>query len=144
MKNNFLIVFSILVSIALTGTHTVGGDGSNYYKVYKIDSVNNYYFIYAKRRDTLYKIVSRKEVVPNCTGIKLNQEYSFILSSLWTKPIVVGNVDVSPSTTPNVTCISLDGVTKVCLERDSINDIFVAKNLRGLCIVNDNLHDGKR
>lgn len=103
------------------------------YNVYKIDSINNYYLIYAIKSDTLYKIVSKKE--PSLSGgtlIMVKGNYSFQLSSIWTQPIIIGGVNVSPSVTPNVTCLSFDDSTRICLERDSINDLYRASNLRGL------------
>ncbi len=38
------------------------------YKVFKIDSINSYYLIYAEKNDTLYKIVSKKEIESGCNG----------------------------------------------------------------------------
>jgi len=108
---------------------------SNLYKIYKIDSLNNYYLIYAKRKDTLYKIVSKKETALNSIKISYGGEYGLILSSIWNKSIMIGGVNVSPSMTPNVTCLSFDDSTKICIERDSINDLHHAENLRGLFLV---------
>jgi len=109
-------------------------DISERYKVYKIDSINNYYLIYAKRKDSLYKIVSKKQATRNCVNISLNQEYTFLLTSIWNQKIIIEGSNVSPSITPHVTCLSFDDSTKICLEKDSINDLFHAENVQGLCI----------
>lgn len=50
------------------------------YKVYKIDSIRNYYLIYVRKKDTLYKIVSEKTALINCNLIRINQEYDFKLT----------------------------------------------------------------
>lgn len=105
------------------------------YRVTKIDTVNDYYFVYAKKQDTLYKIVSKNEGVgEECNEIVIGKEYRFELESIWRKNIKINGVNVSPSGIPHVNCLSLDERTDVCLERDSINDIFKSNNLKGLCI----------
>ena len=110
---------------------------SSLFKVYKIDSINNYYLIYAKRRDTFYKIVSQKWFNYNCKNIIIGSKYSFILTSIWNTPIIIENENVSPSMILHVTCLSFDKKTNICLERDSINDLFSASNVKGLCFIKD-------
>jgi|LakMenEpi03Aug12_release.lakeMendotaPanAssembly.Ray.scaffolds.fasta_scaffold299590_2 hypothetical protein len=105
------------------------------YKVYKIDSINSYYLVYSVKRDTLYKIVSKKEFNLVGNQVMVGKNYPFQLSSIWTKPIIIGEVNASPSVTPHVTCLSFDDSTKICLEKDSINDIHQASNLRGLYFI---------
>ncbi len=112
---------------------------SSLYKVYKIDSINTYYLIYAKRKDSLYKVVSKKgENVESLITIKIGGQYDLKLNSIWTKKIMIGGVNVSPSVTPNVTCLSFDDSTKICIERDSINDLHQADNLLGLYLISKN------
>ena len=114
-------------------TETKIANDSNMYKVYKIDSVNSYYLVYAKRKDTIYKIVSKKDIMPQCNEIRLGMSYRLELGSIWKQKTVIGNSNVSPSVTLNVNCLSFDDSTRICLERDSINDLFYAENLKGLC-----------
>jgi hypothetical protein len=134
----FLIIFSCSSKKIAQSKIKEGGQkiakASELYKVYKIDSINNYYLIYAKRKDSLYKIVSKKQVTSNCANISLNQEYTFSLTSIWNQKIIIEGRNVSPSVTPHVTCLSFDDSTKICLEKDSINDLFHADNVEGLCI----------
>ncbi len=140
MKFLKISIFTLTVVFAIS-CHTVntgiknnnGNSSSNKYEVYKIDTVNDYYFIYAKKMDTIYKIVSKQKEKQDCNTILLGGKYDFILESIWRKEIVIDGVNVSPSGTPQVNCLSLDEKTKVCLERDSINDIYQSKNLKGLC-----------
>lgn len=108
-------------------------EGDSTMKVYKIDSVNSYYLIYVKRGSLLYKIVSKKESYENCNNIQINFDYTFSLESIWRKPIMMGNINVSPSESPHVSCLYFDDSTRICVERDSINDLYKTKNLRGLC-----------
>jgi hypothetical protein len=139
----FLFLYIVLLSCTNSknvqskiDTHSNMISDSSLYKIYRIDSLNSYYLVYAKRKDTFYKIVSKKEEIINSIKIKNGGEYELKLNSIWTKDIMVGGVNVSPSVTPNVTCLSFDDSTKICIERDSINDLHQAANLRGLYMVN--------
>ena len=134
----FLILFGCTSKKIAQSKVKEGGQNiakaSELYKVYKIDSINNYYLIYAKKKDSLYKLVSKKQVTGNCANIGLNQEYAFSLTSIWNQNITIEGRNISPSLTPHVSCLSFDDSTKICLEKDSINDLFHADNIRGLCI----------
>jgi hypothetical protein len=109
--------------------------GEAVYKIYKIDSINNYYLLYASRNDSLYKIVSQKETISNCQQIIVNQVYALKLHSIWKHKLLIGSVDVSPSAIYQVTCLAFNDSTKICIERDSINDLHYADNIRGLCFM---------
>ena len=111
-----------------------GNNGLTSYKVYKIDSINTYYLIYAKKGDTLYKIVSTKEIIENCERIKVNVRYDFKLHSSLSD-FKIGNVTIH-QTDLNVSCYAYDASTYICLERDSINDLYYADNIKGLCYIN--------
>ena len=103
------------------------------FKVYKIDSINNYYLVYAKRHDSLFKIVSEKAINTNCEKIRVDNNYIMSLASIWTKPIMMGNLNVSPSMTPHVTCLGFDDSTSICIDRaNGIYDLFTCDNLVGL------------
>ena len=57
----FLILMLIVsFSCSLSGKNSAGElkNTSKIYKVYKIDSINSYYLIYAKREDSFYKKTS--------------------------------------------------------------------------------------
>lgn len=120
-----------------TGISDINKQTDSIFRIYKIDSINNYYLVYAKSNNLLYKIVSKKEVTKKCKRVKVNSEYKFSLKSVWNQKIMIGNVNASPSLMPHVTCLSFDKSTVICLERDSINDLFITKNLRGLCLTNN-------
>lgn len=140
MKN--IIVVFLLASCCfgkkIAKVNCVANDNSRY-EVSRIDSINNYYLIYLKRNDTLFKIVSKKEILSNCLKIEPKHCYQLELISIWNQPIIINGTNVSPSLTPHVECIGLDDKTNVCLERNAgINDIYYAKNITGLCIVKTN------
>lgn len=103
------------------------------FTVHKIDSINNYYVVYLKKSDTWFKIVSKKDSEGESRNkIEIEKSYFFSLHSLWDEKLIINGIDVSLSKTPNVQCIGFDEKTSICIERDSINDLFTTKNLQGL------------
>lgn len=92
------------------------------YEVYRIDSVNNYYVIYISRKDTNYKVISKKQFSENCRRIKNGKYYDFELTSL----------SIEINTPGFAECLWVDSITKICLE-NSIVDLKVSKNVKGLC-----------
>lgn len=103
------------------------------FTVHKIDSINNYYIVYLKKADDWFKVVSKKELgLDSGNKIVVKKRYHFNLHSLWNEKLIINGIDVSLSKTPNVECIGFDEKTSICIERDSINDLFTTKNLRGL------------
>lgn len=102
------------------------------YKVYKIDSIHNYYLIYAKREDTLYKIVSEKAPKINCKQIQINHQFPFILHGRIADR-QASKFRLSPEASLLVNCFSYDDSTSICVERDTINDLYSAENITGLC-----------
>ncbi|TKC60165.1 hypothetical protein FBD94_14725 [Pedobacter hiemivivus] len=133
------LVFIACVSSKLTQSANINADeklsnGLYNYKVYKIDSINTYYLIYAKKGDSLYKIVSKKTLNKNCEKIQRNISYAFKLRSGLTD-FHIGGVLVSSKQLPHVNCYTYDDSTKICLERDSINDLYHADNIQGLCYI---------
>lgn len=144
MKN--LLFFLILVSC---GQSKLTHDNTKYenqiplqikdtisYKVFKIDSINSYYLIYARKGDSLYKIISKKDTIDNCNQIILYGEYNFNLHSILTNKIT-GQTEEQAQNSLLVNCFVFDKQTTICLERDSINDLDYADNIKGLCFTEE-------
>lgn len=104
------------------------------YEVYKIDSINNFYIIYAQNDNIKYKIISEKQVDNSCKKIQLNKEYSFKLISILQQKIQLGDKTFSSADNLLVNCFTFEGNTKICREKD-ISDLHRAENLKGLCLV---------
>ena len=111
----------------------------NTYMVYKIDSINSFYLIYAKKQDTLYKIVSKKARLTNCELIQVNKGYPFILHSRLASR-KIGNAPILPGL---VNCFYYGDSTSICLEK-SIYDLHSAENVKGLCFLKDFKPTGTR
>lgn len=120
-----VIAFALLFTInAMTFCCSDRGSSKNVlpnkldtlYEVYKIDSTNNHYLIYATLDSTKYKIVSRVIETSSGETIKKGGHYYFkLLSLLLDYPIIPGPRE----------CIRLDKSTIICTE-DSIPNIYLA------------------
>jgi hypothetical protein len=131
------IVFFCVTAISMRQSYGFNrkDSSSSRYLIYKIDSVHSYFLIYAKRADSLFKIVSKKELPANCEEIKVGEEYDLDLHSLWNTDIWIGDVNVKPSLIPHVTCFGFDATTSICIDREhGIYDLFVTPDLKGLCV----------
>ncbi|GAA0894526.1 hypothetical protein GCM10009122_42070 [Fulvivirga kasyanovii] len=105
----------------------------NSYEVVKLDSLNDVYLIYAKKAGTLFKIASKKTSKERCSRIEVGEKYPFNLESLFPRNFQ-GKYDLSPKNLPHVSGVDFYGTT-ITLEPDSINDLFLARNVRGLCFM---------
>lgn len=140
MKNCFFVFLLILFAtsyscisrkqVLITNKIEAISEFREKYKVFKIDSVNNVYVIYARKDAVLCKIVSLKDSCA-CSNVKVGNEYTFSLMSRVPKEFKW--IDVSPNAIPHVSGINYYG-TWIAFERDSINDIFISFNLKGLCV----------
>ena len=56
-------------------------DSDSLYTVYKIDSIDNFYLVYASMQGMKYKIISEKASCGTSNEIKLNESYRLKLTS---------------------------------------------------------------
>ncbi len=124
-------VFSLIIGCACGKKIT---NLQTYYTVTKLDSINNYYLIYAKKNDSVYKIVSKKELFPNCELITLGSNYEFKLKSMRENAPTFRGLKVSPINYMDIKCFQFDENTQICKEA-GIYDLYFAENINGLCFI---------
>lgn len=132
--------FSILLSLILFAscqtykkkTYKINDKSS--YEVYKLDSINNYYLIYAKKTETLYKIISNKEKIKDCHSIRIGVKYKFKIHAVSDNAPTIGGLKIKPMNYLDVACYQFDKQTKICRE-DGMYDIYYADNIKGLCYI---------
>lgn len=96
----------------------------NQFEIVKVDSVERVYIIYAKRRDSIIKIVSGKEEPITCKPIVQGEYYDLEVKSLL--ELTSGKRHVGG--------IKYNGVI-IKLEGDKVVwDLFICENLKGLCL----------
>ena len=118
-----------------SGTNRNDLSDNKTFKVYKIDSLNCYYLIDAQKLDSLFKFVSKNKDCTKRNLINVGGHYPFLLKSIWNTPVIIEGTNVSPSSVYSVNCINFDDSTRICLERDSISDLYTASNVQGLCFI---------
>lgn len=98
------------------------------YEIHKIDSTTHLYLIYAMKSGIYYKIYSAKGAKKSdCEIIKLHEKYKLELDTVASKKGVF----------EHMVGLTLDNGYTVEFEGDSIRDLYVSKNLKGLCYYPD-------
>lgn len=121
------LVFTVISCLGLGTSESV----QDRYHVTRIDSVGNYYTIYASRYDSTFKIVSKKSP-KKCLDIKVGSDYPFRLTSVL-QDVHVGGQVFSPKENLLVTCFSFDEETTICYEDGCVKDLFEIDKANGLC-----------
>lgn len=110
------------------------------YQVARIDSLGPVYLIYARRSDTLFKIVSDKTPAANCAKLQPGGRYKLQLRSLYFTDATreeLAQYPIPMATVGHLGSAGIDWDGKgllIKMEGDSITDLYYAKNLAGLCL----------
>ena len=111
-------------------------DKSNRATLFKIKSIQDkgkFYIIYAKRNDSLFKILSDPKVKANGEKIKVNHYYKLELKNIFPRDSIFGI-----AIAPNAGIVGFDyGGKTIYKEKKSHNKVYRAKNLKGLYLDND-------
>lgn len=91
------------------------------YEIYRIDSVSNFYLIYAKMDTMRYEIVSEKVPSQTCEPIVIGKSYPLILHSKWeqftnSQQPLEDSLIIQPN------------------QEEGFYDLYHASNLKGLCL----------
>ncbi len=108
----------------------------NRYMIKSIDSINNWYIVYASRKDSMYKIVTAKtsEGLKCTQKIIINNYYNLKLYSRKENAPVINGVKVAPTNSLDIQCYAFDEATNICVEpKKNIYDWYMTSNIRGLC-----------
>lgn len=121
--------------IGVEDVHGQNGDSIKEYRIERITKKNNWYFIYASRNDSLFKIVSKRTAdigkYTRHDKIRRHKKYHLILKSYSDNAPVVNGVKVVIPGYAGGFC--LDSCTTVMLEpRNGIWDLYTSPNLKGL------------
>ena len=136
MKKLFLILFFISSIIScsrnayLTNSNSLQSSTEDCYKVTRIETVDNYYQIYATKDKVAYKIISREDYLPKKgTKLKVGNCYLLQLKSRTDLLPTIDGVKLVPLNYLDIeymhenTPIKIDGGSK---------DLYYADNLKGL------------
>lgn len=122
---NLIKSYSIMILIlSCKSNKVINNEAKDFlkYKIIKIDSINNVYVIHAKENGLYYKILSLKNnnKLSSNKKIKQGNKYNFKLISL-DVPMYVDGLDFHGEA--------------ISIERDSIYDLHISNNLKGLYFI---------
>ena len=138
IKIFFLILFTCFIGLwscsRLTMNCTEKIHDSNSYKVVKIKKENNWYFIYLKRNDSIFKVVTQepadKTEFEGYCKIKKQKKYNLCLFSYRDNLIING---IRVWNIGEICGLKLDSITEVTVEPENdIWDLYYSKDLKGL------------
>ncbi len=127
--------FTIPIKAENSTINKVNANDSPFYKVLAIDSLQNkLYVIYVQRGDSIFKVISKKDIIMPITynPIRVGESVQLGLIRIFPNDELLGN-QVSKSYNLHVKGIDFDGII-VEVDEKSNNALYEAINLRGLCI----------
>ena len=132
-----LFIASMLIGCSVMNNNSLcREDKTNRATLFKIKSIQDkgkFYIIYAKRNDSLFKILSDPKVKANGEKIKVNHYYKLELKKIFPRDSIFGI-----AIAPNAGIVGFDyGGKTIYKEKKSHNKVYRAKNLKGLYLDND-------
>jgi hypothetical protein len=127
---SFLFLIGILLPLSCSKKFIQSATDTKYL-LKEIQKKNTWYILYAEKKDTLYKIISRDENPPKERSEKLliGNYYTFQLQSYYEKTRINGALIPVGFTG----CHKFDRETAICLEpQKGIFDLYFASNLKGI------------
>ncbi|WP_454881510.1 hypothetical protein [Sphingobacterium detergens] len=134
-----IILILLFCACASMGSLRHKSQKGPYYIIDSIDSINNWYTIYASKNDSIFKIVVHKELDANyeCKKmIEVGTCYKLVLHSRKKEVLKINGIIVNPVNNLDVQCYTYDDNTEICIEpKKGIYDLFHTPNIRGLCYI---------
>lgn len=129
MTNKLITLFFIVLLVSCFSVSKKNKlSRPDYYRVAKLDSINNYYIIKAVRNDSVFNIVSKKEKEKKCLNkILEGKTYTLNLRSIFkdVQPIILKN------NLYHITSWAIDDSLSVRI--DSLRYYYTTENFQGLC-----------
>ncbi|WP_177733519.1 hypothetical protein [Flavobacterium inviolabile] len=111
----------------LNGEWVIHKSNQNIYEISKLDSIENVYLVYAKKNDSIFKIMSSKDHISNCTPIKKGDLLELKLKSTFRENF---------NQRRDIAGVNFNG-TIIRFEKAEgiVRDLFVTDNIKGLCYI---------
>ncbi|MES2417941.1 MAG: hypothetical protein V4541_07110 [Bacteroidota bacterium] len=134
-KSVYFLLFAMLLTSCLASKESsTEALSESHYLIKKIQKKNSWYIIYMKRKDTLYKIVSKIDTnfKESCNKIVVGKSYNFDLHPRKDNAPIIGGVKLDPVGFTG--CYNFDNRTTICLEpKKGIYELFYTNDLKGIC-----------
>ena len=136
---SIILIFTLWCSCTSSKHLSTEVQGDSLYRIKAIASINNWYTIYATKKDSTYKIVVKKEDQQNlrCKKmIRVGQFYSLVLHSRKDEIPEINGVKIKPVNSIDVQCYAYDEHTNICIEpKKGVYDLYHTPNIKGLCYI---------
>lgn len=133
-KYIILNTFSIAIIILYIGCQpikNISDKNNSLYEILKMDTVTYKHdnIFYLKRNDSIFKTVSKKEIIQPCEPLALKKKYEMELQSMFPDNIL-NRLDFGGR--------RMYGEETILFEKDSgvIWDLFISPNIKGTCYTN--------
>lgn len=136
MKRTLIYIFLATGIILLSG-YKVKSDlcVESGYEVCRIDSIKNWYIIYAERNDSVFKIVSMKKAESQCNMIFIGERYNLSLQKRIENVLSSNGLKLIPMNYLSIQNTSYNEDTDVFIEHeDGVFELYTCVNLSGLCL----------
>ena len=144
MKNLIMFLFIILLALSCSSVKKSIQEDNTCFFIKRIVSKNSWWIIYAQKQDSLYKIVTAKNVNNNCEKIVIGRYYELELKSRRKNIPVINGVVLKPTNylevkssaydKNGIECYFYDDKTEICTNPEKgIHDLFYTDDIKGLC-----------
>ncbi|PSL25864.1 hypothetical protein CLV42_11269 [Chitinophaga ginsengisoli] len=136
-RNIFLYLLLFVCLAACRSSSKLSDYKGNIYLIRKVKSVNNWYVIYATKKDSVYKIIVQKENTDTLScreKVNIGKYYKLILHSRKKDPPSLNGIPIRPMNSLDIQCYQYDEVTEFCIEpREGIYDLYSTESIKGNC-----------
>lgn len=139
MKQTALLIIFFL-GIGILFSFTKKSNDCNYidYTVIKIDSIKNWYLIYATRNDSVFKIVSIKNQTCKCEIISMGKRYRLKLQKRIENVLSKDGLKILPMNYSDIQGLAFDQNTDVFMPAEKgTYGLYSCENIEGLCFVQE-------
>lgn len=150
----FIYSLIVITLFSCSSSKLMPQDDISSYQITKINTKKSWHIIYAKKQDSLYKIVveKKKNNTKYCNKIEVGGFYDLELKSRRENIPVIGGVKLKPINYLDVEslaydkegteCYKYDKKFEICTEpQNGIFDIYYTSDLVGLCYKSSPPHD---
>ncbi|WP_114490728.1 hypothetical protein [Candidatus Ulvibacter alkanivorans] len=132
----------LIISIFFFGCNTkkstieAKSNDSGIFLITKLEELNNWNIIYAKKETKKYKIITGKILNSNnaCETIKVGKKYNLDLNSRKENVPEINGIKIKPVNNIDIECYTYDIETDICIEPDNdIYDLYHTNDINGLC-----------
>jgi len=141
MKYFIVVIILQIILYGCAAHKKINGarEGHSSYLITKIDSINSWYTIYATKKDSVYKIIVKKDGLgnPNCKKIiQVGISYQLNIFPINHQPPVINGIKVQPMNYLDIHSYGYDESTSIGIEPEKgIYILHHTPDIAGLCYI---------